>query len=690
MNDLPSSQVLAIPEILYMIFDCFDGPTLKTGSLVCKVWYRHTSEILWRQLIIPKDWYHHDLTQLWPILDRHGNVVKALSLELSASARMVSEVDIDMITGQLQPILSRVSNLERLNIQLPRDIRILRVVQTVTQHTKRLQQFETDIMCWEPEDITTLFQGCPELHHIAGHNFSGEILEAIAAANLNTTTCTNTNTNMDTDENADLSTGRGTDTSTAVTTNSSTSRRRKLDRLDCTHPRFDDDELIAFAEQFPNLLQLSVSLHQQLTAKALIGIARHCFQLEHLNFHFCLGLHSSGFRSILQVSPNLRFLDLGLSEEIQDSDIALVAAHCPKLETLRLPFCANVSHVGVSAIVRSCVHLQHLDISWCDKVLLSIFDCNSSNGPSTTVEGADAETGTGLSTVEATTSTSQSQPWVCLGLRHLDISGIHAAYSVEASTAFALLPSMYHQISLLTQLQYLKFSGHSFPLRLLDLGKPYLSRLKNLETLDIVNMISPLPWNDIIEIGNLFPNLKRFQFRSSDVIPPLSTTEQEAIRLATEGHKKRGPFLGVQPVPTGGDTEMRNRGEGGREGSGAGSTNVTENVPGVVALATASSAKNGPPSSKRMRACSHESTSVPVTVSTIHLQEATTVVKTEPENPQDDAGKIAKDEQKQQNNINDGVMKATLRSGLEISFQINGEDVEDAQGGDESWGLIGF
>ncbi|KAG0251515.1 F-box and leucine-rich repeat protein 4 [Mortierella polycephala] len=673
-----------------MIFNCFDGPTLKTGSLVCKVWYCHTSEILWRQLIIPKDWYHHDFTQLWPILDRHGSVIKTLSLELSASARMVPEVDMDMIAGQLQSILARAPNLERLNIQLPRDTRILRVVQTVTQHLKRLQQFETDIMCWEPEDMTALFQGCPELHHIAGHNFSGEILEAIAAANLNTTICTNTNTNIDTDKNADLGADRGTDKSIAFTTSSSISRRRKLDRLDCTHPRFDDDELIAFAEQFPNLLQLSVSLHQQLTAKALIGIARHCFQLEHLNFHFCLGLHSSGFRSILQVSPNLRFLDLGLSEEIQDSDIALVAAHCPKLETLRLPFCANVSHVGVSAIVRSCVHLQHLDISWCDKVLLSIFDCNSSNEPPTTVQWTDAETGTETSTTEATILPSQSQPWVCLGLRHLDVSGIHAAYSVEASTAPTLLPYMYHQISLLTELQYLKFSGHSFPLRLLELGKPYLSRLKGLETLDIVNMNSPLPWSDIIEIGNLFPNLKRFQFRSSDVIPPLSTTEQEMIRLATDGHEKRGPFLGVQPVPTGGDTEMRNRGEGGREGSGAGSTNMTENVPGVVALVVASSTNGRPPSSKRMRACPRESTSGPVPVSTIYLQEATTTVKAEPEDPQGDADKIAKDEQKQQDWIHDGVMKATLRSGLEISFQTNGEDVEDTQGGDEGWGVIGF
>ncbi|KAG0362489.1 hypothetical protein BC939DRAFT_437335 [Gamsiella multidivaricata] len=601
MNELPSSKVLEIPEILCMVIDVLDGPSLKTASLVCKAWHRQTRLILWRQLVIPKDWYNHDLTPLWSTLDRQGDVIRVLSLELSTSAKMKQEVDMELIRNQLASLLSRAPNLESLNMQLPRDIKS-NIARTIAAHSKQLKQLETDILNWESDDMADLLTACPNLRQIAGHNFSGDILKAIART------------------------------------------QPTLDRLDCTHPRFDDEELIAFVKQFPDLLQLSVSLHQFLTTKALIGIAQHCQKIEHLGFHFCLGLQSVGFQAIFQVSTNLRVLDLGPSE-VRNPDIALVAAQCPSLETLKLPFCANITHESIIAIVHSCQHLRHLDLSWCDKVLLSIFDMEA--------------------------------PWVCEKLQYLDISGIHALYSVEASMASALLPSMYHQLSLLTQLQHLKISGHGFSLRLLDLGRPALSNLRHLETLDVSKLKNPIPWRGMIEIGNLFPGLKEFQFRSSDVIPPISAEEKAAIRNATERHARGGPFTATQPMP----------GEASDEAGPSTLAGISSVASSAEVEATTTEANITQPAPKRRRSRSPIPSPSGMTPSNA-ISPAANVTRddTEPVVEQTtDSSDIADEDEDQPMS---GVMRATLRSGLEISFRMNGEDEEEGpDGGEDMWGF---
>ncbi|KAI8601559.1 hypothetical protein EDD21DRAFT_374150 [Dissophora ornata] len=604
MNDLPSSQVLAIPEILCMVIDFLDAPTLKTASLVCKTWHHHTRLILWRQLVIPKDWYDHDLSPLWPILDRQGNAVRVMSLELSTAARMKQDVDMDNIKSQLAGLLSRTPNLDSLSVQLSRDT-TSSIVTAIAENATQIEQLNTDLQNWEPDDMAGLLAACPRLRKISGYNFSGDVLKAIART------------------------------------------QPTLNRLDCTHPRFDDEELIAFAKQFPDMLQLSILLHQFLTSKALVGIAQHCHSIEHLGFHFCLGLQSMGFQAIFNVSTNLRFLDLGPSE-VNDADISLVAAQCPRLESLKLPFCANITHIGISAIVHSCRHLRHLDLSWCDRVLLSIFNTET--------------------------------PWVCKGLRYLDISGIHAAYFVEASMASALLPSMYHQLSLLTELQQLKLSGHGFSLRLLDLGEAYLAKLKRLEMLDIIKLKNPIPWKDMIEIGNLFPRLTDFQFRSSDVIPPLSAAERVAIKKVTEEHKKRGPFTSAQPVP------------GEVLGGNARSTTSTAIAPSSLPLSSATDllsdaiAKPSSPKRRRSRSPSPPITPVdvsssstsPVLVLTEGVDVSSVVAQETNENDEDEG----------EDELVDGVMKATLRSGLEISFQLSGEDEEEGPDiSDAAWGF---
>ncbi|KAF9946205.1 hypothetical protein BGZ70_003332, partial [Mortierella alpina] len=626
MNKPPSQQVLSIPEVLGLIINRLDAPTLLTASLVCSAWHVHTSQVLWRQLIIPKDWFAHDLTPLWPVLDRRGHLIRALSLDLSTSSRMNPDVDMELITAQLDNILSRTPYLERLIMHLPREAKSS-IVATIAKHSVHLKQFETDIFDWNPEDMSALLRACPELRQISGHDFTGKVLEAIATS------------------------------------------QPRLNRIACTHPRFDDDELVAFAKHYPDLLQLSVSLHQFLTEKALVGVATHCLKLEIINFHFCLGLASTGFRTILQVSSNLRFLDLGLTE-VRDSEIQLVAAQCPELKSLRLPFCSYITQESISAIVRSCRRLEYLDISWCDQVRLFIFNDDA--------------------------------PWVCQDLRHLDISGIHANYSPEVPLSSTLLPAMYRQISSLVKLEYLKLSGHGFSLRLLEVGGPFLSSLTRLEKLDISKIRYPMEWEDIVELGNLFPSLKEFQFRSCDVIPPPTTTrpgEQSDVSEALPNvisnfnsqapdHIRQGSIVLTLPstarTGTGGAadeirTEMSEGAVKILKASGRGrarSSTLLQDAAEEDAAKEDRQRSSSQGHSKRRRTqtspssstCKSQLSSLPMPTSITRSYETVSGTQSGTTHGVMDTSE-------------EGVYKATLRSGLEISVRVWGED-ETSQGGD--------
>ncbi|KAF9321485.1 F-box and leucine-rich repeat protein 4 [Podila horticola] len=540
MNEPPSKLVLDIPEIFYMIIGYLDEQALRKTALVSKAWSQHSTSLLWRQLIIPKDWYSHDLSPLWPGLDRNGHLLKALWLQLSPATRMAQGFDLAQIVNQLTNLLSRTPNLERLQIHVPREIKST-LLSTVATHAKNLKQFDTDLLKWDPADMTVLLKGCPALTQIAGHNFAGNILQAVAQ-----------------------------------------NPPQQLCKIDCTHPRFDDEELIEFASHFPDLVQLSVSMHQFLTSRALMGVAHYCHKLEHINLHFCLSLQSSGLRALLGASPSLRVLDLGLTE-VLDADITLVAAQCPHLETLKLPFCSHITETSIRAIVSSCSRLLHLDVSFCDKVLLSIFDVDTA--------------------------------WACEGLDHLDISGIHGSYAVDVTRACMLLPAMYRQLGRLTLLRYLKMSGHGFSLQMLDLGRAELSKLKRLKTLDISKLRKPLPWKDLVEIGNLFPRLTEFQFRSSDVIPP----EPGAVEEEKEKEEEEEDI----------------------------DESATKDVP--EAEKTLEEAASEPTKDKELSADALLTEDIPMVE----------------------------------------VMKATLSSGLEISFRLNGEDEEGEEGAEEGFGFPG-
>ncbi|KAF9433338.1 hypothetical protein BGZ76_009578 [Entomortierella beljakovae] len=440
----PNNKVLFIPEIISMVINELDTKNQKSACLVCKDWNNHASIIIWRQVVVPEDWYSQDLTQLYPVLDRHRKNIRSLKLQISSDEKKNSEYDSDSIEDPLGELLSRMPNLESLQLQVPSGTNSA-LVYVISCLSKKLKQLDTGLMEWNPKNLEMLLKSCPDLCYLYGHHFTTQDLQAIA------------------------------------------STQPAFQGIGCTHPRFEENELVLFAKQVPELTQLSMSFHQFLTSSTLIGIASHCSKLERLEFHFCLSIGTGGFEALFKASRNLRILDLGPSE-VRDEDITILATNCPKLEFLRLPYCGGLTHVGIASIVHSCPKLEVLDINWCHNVSLAMFD--------------------------------DEKPWVCKDLRYLDISGINANSSADEMTTAQSLEKMYRQMSSLTQLQNLSLSGHDFSLRLIEIGLPYLAQLRKLDTLYLLKQKDSISWDDLITIGNLFPNLKQLEFQGGSILQP--------------------------------------------------------------------------------------------------------------------------------------------------------------------------
>ncbi|KAG0243091.1 F-box and leucine-rich repeat protein 4 [Actinomortierella wolfii] len=522
MKPLSPTTVFGIPEILRMICLFLDTENLRQVAVVNRLCHQIATPILWHHLVVPEEWYEHDPTRL----DRNGSLIRHMTLNLSPRARASTAFDPVKIESQLDQILVRTPHLKYLDLRLPAKMSSSILATTVAKRLPGLLRLDTDLLYWNEDDVRSLFISCTSLTHLSVHELTSKPLKAI--------------TDVIRQER---------------------SGAKQLERFKCVHGRFEPVELIDFVAHLPGLVELSVPVNQFLTSKDLIGIASHCTRLEVFSVNFCLGLSTTGFQAIIGANPRLQVLDLGMTE-VADQDIALVAAHCPGLVSLSLPFCGNVTHESIKQIVRRCDKLEHLDISWCDRVMLSLFendnedeekDCDgqqerqegersnsSSNGEGGHKSSEDASS---PATGDAPVSQGyipprrQSSPrpfWVCQRLKYLDISGIHATYTEDAEsspTAASLLPAMYAQLAALRQLVTLNMSGLGFSLRLNPLACEAFEhdRLNHLEQLSLRPMKERLPWSDLVTVGNLFPRLRVFRFKSKDIVTEDLGSENQEV-----------------------------------------------------------------------------------------------------------------------------------------------------------------
>lgn len=95
------------------------------------------------------------------------------------------------------------------------------------------------------------------------------------------------------------------------------------------------DRIIHLLTRNGSLVKLDVGYDSRLTSESVASIAR------------CV---------------NLRELSLTSWGSLRDEDLALLAASCPRLELLKVPFCSAITDAGLCAVAAGCTSLKDLDV----------------------------------------------------------------------------------------------------------------------------------------------------------------------------------------------------------------------------------------------------------------------------------------------------------------------------------------
>ena len=92
---------------------------------------------------------------------------------------------------------------------------------------------------------------------------------------------------------------------------------------------------------------------------AIVDIARHCSDLEHLNLTQCTS--------------------------ISDHSIVEIASSCPKLQTLHIHECQHLTGAAIDAIAKNCVHLCRLEALKCYSISYAAFERLKAQRPHTKI-----------------------------------------------------------------------------------------------------------------------------------------------------------------------------------------------------------------------------------------------------------------------------------------------------------------
>eukprot|EP00899_Mesostigma_viride_P003050 jgi/Mesvir1/12746/Mv20421-RA.1 len=161
---------------------------------------------------------------------------------------------------------------------------------------------------------------------------------------------------------------------------------RELTELRAHTTKVKDVGIIALVQSCPRLHFLEV--HHRVSAAALLEVARHCPQLEHLLFGMDV---TDEVISLLAANcPQLKWLDTraqlnddrmrvlaagcgGLTHllrcwGITDVGVSTIASNCPLLEHLEVARCEGVTDASITLLARGCPRLQHLSVAECGRV----------------------------------------------------------------------------------------------------------------------------------------------------------------------------------------------------------------------------------------------------------------------------------------------------------------------------------
>ncbi|KAI1296174.1 F-box and leucine-rich repeat protein 4, partial [Mortierella claussenii] len=229
---------------------------------------------------------------------------------------------------------------------------------------------------------------------------------------------------------------------------------------------------------------LARNVHSNLSRDDLLPLRDIYKHISNLNLESCKGIGQEALIALIHTCPELERVNLS-GTNIDDAGLEALSLHCPKVTSLNLAWCSQVTDRGLQRLLGSCSGLSFLDISTMDMISSAIFEPDS--------------------------------PWACTQLETLIIIGINMTRprgSIESNHNM-----MFQQLSRLEGLQDLAIGGANLVLQL-EAGLSQMGKLGNLESFRIKHLQTVLGDDEIRWLVEAWPKLKRVRFESGSLPAP--------------------------------------------------------------------------------------------------------------------------------------------------------------------------
>jgi len=123
-----------------------------------------------------------------------------------------------------------------------------------------------------------------------------------------------------------------------------------------------------------NIMALSMTINKDVDAafylsdKGLLGLSRHCNQLQSLSISKCGNITIDSVIEIIKNCYSLRSLDICSCGNITTTGMIEIGSNCSSLQSLDISNCSHVTDAAIIAIGKNCTNLRSLNIRNCTKV----------------------------------------------------------------------------------------------------------------------------------------------------------------------------------------------------------------------------------------------------------------------------------------------------------------------------------
>ncbi|KAF9355769.1 F-box only protein 41 [Mortierella sp. AD094] len=441
-----------IEEVVYEIVSYLDKSSLHNCIFVSKVFYHASIRVLWASV----QWKNFAWTESFlSEFDRYGHCTVELHENYTADLERIARVCTNLrelrlnwtsVTDErLAGILQTSPKISSLFLHSCRTLTSISLFHIANLTALKHLEIKNMIYIDEPSFVI-LLKSCPMLEHLTLEDVR---LDRIALNSLGPTPL-------------------------------------KIRTLVLTRSSPPGSFVKNLLRNAPMIKELSMArnVHSVLCKDDLLplqGIYKH---ISNLNLESCKSIDNEAILNLINACPELERVNMS-GTNIGDAGLESLAAHCTKVTSLNLAWCAHITDEGLLRLLGTCAGLKFLDISTLDIISAAVFDMHT--------------------------------PWVCLQLETLIIIGINMTRprgSVQRNHTM-----MFNQLSRLESLQDLAIGGPNLVLQL-EAGLYKMEKLGNLESFRIKHLQTVLGEDEIRWLVEAWPKLKRVRFESGSLPAP--------------------------------------------------------------------------------------------------------------------------------------------------------------------------